>query len=463
MKKLSIWLILTFVVLLGFTSCEVNEPFEACPDISIKVDNETGSAVYRFVAQLDSVQNVRFTWSVDGEDIDTGNLDDLAGQIFDYRFEPGKHTVCVKIASDDCPLEVCTDIDVKRNEDDPCPDLFFESRNYERPSVYKFIADFEGIERMTYEWFVNDELIANSSPNDDNYLIYEFKTPGRYEVCIKTETPDCPNGSSYCKVIEIEEQNEDCTDIAFSRDGDYLYERSGKERSYSWSIDGQTLDDQEVILEEGRKFSLKNLESGTYKICISVVTDECPEGAEFCKEIVIENDSETKCPDLFFVAERDGNNPAYHFEAEFEGMQNIEWLGWFIDGELVEDSNNGDHNKFYYQFAPGKYEVCLKTETPECPQGTSYCKVIEIEDQNENCSDIAFSRDGDYLYERTGKERMYTWSMDGQTIDDQEVVLEEGRKFSLKNLQPGTYNICISVVADECPNGAQFCEEVVIQ
>ena len=114
MKKISIWLITVFAMMLTFTSCEVNEEFETCPEINLEIENEPGSAVYRFIAQLDELEDIRFTWTIDDEEIATGNIDNIIGQILDYRFEPGKHTVCVKVASDDCPIQVCKEIDVVR-------------------------------------------------------------------------------------------------------------------------------------------------------------------------------------------------------------------------------------------------------------------------------------------------------------------------------------------------------------
>ncbi|WP_281987102.1 hypothetical protein [Aquimarina aggregata] len=468
MKKLTNWFLLILTLVLGFTSCEENENFEQCPEIKINVENETGSAVYRFAAQLDEVKDLRFTWSVDGEDVDTGNLNDLAGQILDYRFEAGKHTICVKVASEDCPIQVCTDIEVERDETNPCPDLFFESRQYERPSQYKFIADFRGVNEINYGWFINDEFVEDSSPNEDNYLIWDFKEPGRYEVCIKAETPDCANGTSYCKVIEVAEVNQacpevsfskemeagsvntyvfeanvegvdevselmwyvnndlienstdqqngnrtllyqfapgeykiclkvttpdceegvtyckeiridgDCPNIEFSRDGDSLYERSGEQRDYVWTLNGQVIDDQEVILDNGREFSLRNLQAGTYKICLGIETPECPNGVEFCKEIVIEENDTTKCPELLFT--RNGNTMV----ADFDSVKDVEVYEWLINDEVVEtesnlNGNNRDNELSLEGYNPGTYVVCMIAETPDCPNGVKYCKEIIIE------------------------------------------------------------------------------------
>lgn len=382
MKKIGIWYTCILTFLLVFTSCELNEQFEGCPEIDVTIENESGSAVYRFAAQLNGLEDVRLTWTIDGEEIDTGNLNDVIDQILDYRFEPGEHIVCVKVADDSCPIEVCKDIKVERDENDPCPDLFFESRQYERPSTYKFIADFEGIERVSYGWFVNGELVEDSAPDERNYLIWNFKKPGRYEVCIKTETPDCPEGASYCKVIEVEESDLVCPEVSFSKEieqavaGTYAFEakiEGGDEpREIIWYVNGETI---EPTNEENR-ILVYQFEPGVYEVCIKVITENCPEGVKYCKEIRVEN-----CPELFFEPERDGDTTAYYFyPREFEGIDDVT-LEWFVDGEYVGKSPEFPHNNpFRHDFnEAGRYEVCLMIETPDCPNATSYCKIIEFE------------------------------------------------------------------------------------
>ncbi|WP_299214482.1 hypothetical protein [uncultured Aquimarina sp.] len=473
MKKLSIWCVMIFTLLLGFTSCEENEEFETCPDITINIDNVPGSAVYRFVAQLDGIEDVRFTWSIDGEEVDTGNLNDIAGQIFDYQFEEGTHTICVKVASDTCPLEVCKEIEVERDETDPCPDLFFEARQYERPNKYKFIADFPGIEETPYEWFINGELVENDNQNDDNYLFWEFNEPGRYEVCIKSETPDCPNGASYCKVIEVEEIEERCPEVSFVKEmepgttGTYVFEAQIEEidaaTEIQWYINGDLIENP-TDQQGGARVLTYQFEPGVYEVCLKVFTEDCPDGVIYCKEIRVGEDA---CPDLFFIAEQDGDNPAYYFQVEFEGADQFEWLGWFINGEFVEDSNNGDNNRFYYQFEPGRYEVCLKTETPECPEGTSYCKVIEIPGTTA-CPELFFEaeQDGDnpayYFYPSAfdGIDNVtLEWSVNGDYVGTSS---GHNDPFYFQ-FNPGRYEVCLSVETPDCPEGVTFCKVIEVE
>lgn len=560
MKNLCKWCLLLFALIIGVTSCEDVENFEQCPEITVNIDNVPGSVVYRFVAQIDGIEDVRLTWSVDGDEVDSGNLEDIAGQILDYKFEPGKHTVCVKVASEDCPIEVCKEFEVIRDDNNPCPDLFFEARQHERPSKYKFIADFEGIERATYGWYINDELVEDSNPNEDNYFYWEFDETGRYEVCIKTETPECPEGTSYCKVIEVKEVDgtcpkvyfekemepgtvgtynfeavlkgntegaeikwfinderiehptdpqegarvltyqfdpgaykvclkvftPDCPDGAifckeirvgedscpkpsFSRDGEYLYaDFEGRDdlKWYGWYVNGELVDDEYLNRNRDNKFFLENLEIGTYEICILYETTNCPDPSDnkFCKEIVIERQED--CPKLSFEAEQDGDNPAYYFYPEmFDGMEDVK-LEWYANGDYIGASPDSPlKNPFYYQFNPGRYEICLRVETPECPNGAEFCKVIEIE-KPDGCLNLRFSRDGDYLYaDFEGRDTLkwYGWVVDGTPKEDENLNNGRDNKFSLKDLEKGTYTICIVTETPECPNGTEFCQKITIE
>ncbi|WP_299184413.1 hypothetical protein [uncultured Aquimarina sp.] len=477
MKKLSIWYVMIFSLLLGIISCEEIEELENCPDVTINVDNVSGSAVYRFAAQFDGIEDVRLTWSIDGEEIDTGNLSDIANQIFEYQFEEGTYTVCVKVASDTCPLEVCKEIEVDVDETDPCPDLFFEARQYERPNKYKFIADFPGIEDVRYEWFINGEVVDSDNQNDNNYLFWEFNEPGSYEVCIKTETPDCPNGTSYCKTIEIEETDidEECPELFFiaEQDGDnpayYFqveFEGADQVEWLGWYIDGEFVEDSNS--GDNNRFYYQ-FAPGRYEVCLKTETPECPEGTSYCKIIEIEGDASV-CPELFFEAEQDGDNPAYYFYPNaFDNPNNVPF-SWSINGDYVGTSS--DHNDpFYYQFGTGSFEVCLSVETPECPEGVTFCKVIEIEGSENDCPDLFFTieQEGNtpgynFWAEFEGMSNVsYEWLINGDVVDTETMNSNDRDNYLYYQFGTGTYEICIITETPDCPNGVTFCKTLVIE
>ncbi|MGY3794123.1 hypothetical protein [uncultured Aquimarina sp.] len=474
MKKLSIWCVMIFTLLVGFTSCEEIEELENCPDVTINVDNVAGSAVYRFAAQLDGIQDVELTWSIDGEDVASGNLDDIASQIFEYQFEEGTYTVCVRVASDACPIEVCKEIEVDIDETNPCPDLFFETRQLDRPNSYKFIADFPGIEETRFEWFINGEVVVTDGQNADNYLFWDFEEVGTYEVCIKTETPDCPEGTSYCKVIEVQEVDERCPELFFiaEQDGDnpayyFQVEFEGADQIewLGWYINGEFVEDSNN--GDNNRFYYQ-FAPGRYEVCLKTETPECPQGTSYCKVIEIEGDA--VCPELFFEAEQDGDNPAYYFyPGAFDGIEEYP-MSWSVNNEFVGTTQSHDE-PFYYQFAPGSYEVCAAVETPNCPQGVTFCKVIEIEETGTSCPNLFFTVDqeGDtpgynFRAEFEGMSDIsYEWTINGDVVDREIVDSNERDNYLYYQFGSGTYEICIIAETPDCPNGTIFCKTIVIE
>lgn len=460
-------------MMLTFTSCEVNEEFETCPEINLEIENEPGSAVYRFIAQLDELEDIRFTWTIDDEEIATGNIDNIIGQILDYRFESGKHTVCVKVASDDCPIQVCKEIDVVRDETDPCPDLFFESRTNEKPSTYKFIADFEGIERLDYGWYINGELVEDSSPNERNYLIWDFEEPGVYEVCIKTETDECPEGASYCKEIRVEESDLACPEVFFRKemepgtDGTYVFEAviegTDEVSEILWYVNDQQVENA-TDQQEGSRVLVQEFGPGVYEVCLKVTTPDCPDGVVYCKEIRVGQ----TCPELTFEAERDGDNLAYYFYPRyFDGIEETP-ISWSVNQDFV-GTTQGHDEPFYFQFAPGRYEVCMLIETEDCPEGVSFCKVIEID---YDCPELFFEmeQEGDtpgynfYASFDRMQDTSYEWTINGEVVD-REIVdsNEEKDDYLYYQFGAGTYEICIIAETPNCPQGVRYCKTLVIE
>lgn len=387
MKKLGIWYLLVLTFVLGFTSCET-EDFNNDPKVEIVIDNKEGSAVYSFEAKTSGIDNdAQTVWSVDGNDIEGEDEENIINQILDYLFEPGKHTICVRIITEQRTIEACTDIEVEVDENNPCPDLFFRSKQYQGRFTYKFFANFRGINEVSYGWYINDRLVEDSAPDEDNYLIWDFKEPGRYEVCIKTETPNCPEGVSYCKVIEVEESSLVCPEVSFTKEiepgtvGTYTFgakiEGADEVSQILWYVDGNPVESpKNNDPQVGSRTLVYQFNSGVHEVCLKVITPDCPEGVKYCKEIRVGD-----CPDLFFEPERDGDKAAYYFyPGAFEGIDDAT-LKWFVNGEYVGTSPEFPHNNpFYYEFeGPGKYEVCLETGTPECSSGASFCKTIEFE------------------------------------------------------------------------------------
>ncbi|TSE08621.1 hypothetical protein [Aquimarina algiphila] len=380
MKKIGIWYFLILSLLLGFTSCDdETEDFDNDPKVEIVIDNKEGSAVYSFEAKTIGIDdNAQVIWSVDGKDIEGEDQQNIINQILDYLFKPGKHTICVRVITEQRTIEACAEINVDVDQNNPCPDLFFKAKRYQGPFTYKFIANFEGVENASYEWSVNGELVQEASQNDNQYLIYNFEQAGEYEVCIMTETPDCPQGVSYCKVIEVKDDNNGlCPELSFITEGNLLFANFPEMEeleAYEWFVDGQLVETES--LQNQDRDDLLNLESynpGTYTVCIKAETPDCPNGTEFCKEVVIPEPKPIDCSVFDLVNFKD--------KAAVAGAISITDIDpnsvvWTIDGTVITPITPRVARLTDHVTQPGKYEICYKAVSPTC--GTLE-KCIEID------------------------------------------------------------------------------------
>jgi len=286
----------------------------------------------------------------------------------------------------------------ENEETDPtisdCPELSFIQEGKE------LLANFEELNTLeVYEWFVNDELIETEALQNqrDNKLDLKTYTPGTYTVCIKAETPDCPNGAEFCMEVVIEDEtNESCPDLNFTRDGAYLFanfEGIDTLEFYAWQITGGALDNESIIENEGvsfqgdNKYSLKDLQSGTYTICLISESPTCVQAEPFCKEIVIEEsgnngnngdnegdsntdngeEDEIDCSkDAILAVSSDVRVVVslISLPADVDKFTSV----WSIDG-VVTNSNSSINN--YMDFTElgliaGTYEVCYEFSSQAC-------------------------------------------------------------------------------------------------
>jgi len=136
---------------------------------------------------------------------------------------------------------------------------------------------------------------------------------------------------------------------------------------------------------------------------------------------------ERRCPELNFTSEiLNRFNLAYQFEASFPGLEALGSYSWFVDGVFIEadgPDNQGDNLLLRNFEAPGVYEICMKAETENCPEGIEFCKRIEI---LEACPELFFEFEqepGTFGYTFSSNfEGMnlvtYQWFVDNEPIEE---------------------------------------------
>jgi len=170
-----------------------------------------------------------------------------------------------------------------------CPDIPFDITPL-GDNLYNIVPGFEVKNGYQVFFKINEEII-NDVVVDGRPFSRQF-IPGVYNICIKVITPDCPRGNEVCKEIKVEQI---CPDLFFEfeqEQGTFLYTFLANfvditDVTYDWFIDDQFIEsdggangDNELVFE---------LDFGVRKICIKTEgTPNCPNGAEFCKEIEVQ-------------------------------------------------------------------------------------------------------------------------------------------------------------------------------
>ncbi len=182
-------------------ACEIPA---TCPELEFSFEiTDSGALEYLFEASFSNLEETAsYSWFLNGNFIELDGPGSNGDNILTIDFnEPGINEVCILAETANCPEGVtfCREIDV----DFICPELFFTIEQ-QGPSLFNFIADFENIETTFYQWSIDNEFIEpDGGEAGDNMLAFEF-SPGIFEICIRTETPDCPTGTTFCMELVVE-------------------------------------------------------------------------------------------------------------------------------------------------------------------------------------------------------------------------------------------------------------------
>ncbi len=467
-----------FILSMLVQSCIEDDELNPCREPRFTIKRSDNPNMVVATADFEGIDDVAYSWFVNDSLVQNMELSDNRINQFDFLFpEAGTYTICLVIFSEDCDqrLEFCVDITIER--DRPCFEPEFEIKETDRPDLFKFVADFEGIDSLVYGWYVDGELVEVEELGDkrDNLLIWDFE-PGVYEVCIIVRADVCQNNLEFCKRIEVEAPK--CPELSFTATEDpenvYLFEANfeGKEElRYKWFINDDLVDTENIDSTSTDHQLFWQFSPGEYNVCIVAVTDRCEE-LEFCMFIVAEEPP--GCPDLFFEKEKISDRN-YKFFADFEGIDSLEWYGWFINDELIENEgtmNNGDNYLNHVFTEEGTYEVCLMTETPDCPRGTTYCTTIEVQFNNP-CKTLSFKAEKEpnipaytFTADFDGRDDVtYIWSVyvndDLQGSEVRHAGSNDDHEFYWQ-FQPGEeYLVCLRQDGADCAN-YKVCKEIMI-
>ena len=402
------------LALLGlFISCEEKEDDEnTCPEFKIEreIQNEDGSSS---IFKVSDDTNGQFMWYVNDELVLEIHADNNRAELA-YSFpEAGTYTICAKNLNDECDAEIeaCLEViyDGKDDTVDACPDLSITKSLISNDGLtYKFIAS--GAPESRYSWFINDEYVQTVLEGDnDKYLTYEFSENGIYSICVGVETPECPKGVKTCVELEIKDVSEiTCTldfETIFKPSDDISIQKvvfeafgsvSNSDAKYFWIIN-----DKDIKSDNSARLENIFYKNGTYQVCVFTETPECPNGIEYCKEVIVDNIVENTqpafnitvdnpvqektveaCVDLTYDYSISSDNVnKYVLEATlFEDMMDSNYVWYINKNNADQDVYIGSGRVFEYEFTEvGEYTIRAFVETPECPMGVTFSKDYKVE------------------------------------------------------------------------------------
>lgn len=444
-------MITTVLIVVLLSACNTDE--SPCPGVGVEVEIDSANLTAHVVAT--GLEDLDFDLYVNDVLVESVTAGELTDTSFDFEFEPGEYKVCIVAESESCDqrIEGCVEFKIEDPNVDECLGLRF-SKEPINDFRYKFFADFEGMETIAYDWYVDGELVDSEplTDNRDNLLEYEF-APGTYSVCIAATTEECGE-VEYCREVVIEEE---CVEeVSFETEMEnthyYYFYADFPEKEftkYKWYVDDELVDVENVEGEDTDHKLFWEFDLGTHTICLVTDQDGC-ESVEYCEEIVVE---ERCAEEVYFDWEKE-NTFSYFFYADFPEKDHTKYK-WYINDEVVDVENaegeETDH-KLFWQFDEGTYNVCLVTDQDGC-ETVEYCEEIVVEAVD--CVTMSYTSDlntetNTYTFTADFEARdniTYIWKVyindDFQGSEVREAGSDDDHQFQWQ-MEPGVeYEICL--------------------
>lgn len=298
------------------------------------------------------------------------------------------------------------------------------------------------------EWSVN-----GTSYQTGPSIQFQATEAGLYEICAQYETPDCPEGVTFCEVVEVSEdciEVDDCPldfEVMVNGCEAVLYLSGSTDGAVFYYVNGELVNSGEMVFTYQLPYNMSGV-GVNYTFC--AVYDGICEQTEFCESLVVSscvdcgieiNYTEESCGEFIFTAD------------VASGWQDVLW---YLDGALIGE------NVWQQEISLGEglHEVCAVFETPNCDYTEACVTVIGCAE--ETC-DLDYSIDMSACGE-------YTVSINQAPADAQVFVLFLGQLIPVVNntavIIPDItdlFEVCVLFETPDCPDGVFECEMIELQ
>lgn len=468
LKNLSTILLISMAFLMASCFGEDENP---CPDARFTISVDSTDLSYTLTAE--NLEDIIYSWYIDGQLVETEDLDSLRDNLFSLNLDSGTYTVCIKGESEICggEFEFCLPVEVgDRSEWGFCPEPKFSVHRL-GDFEYKFLADvFPGRDSIEYSWIVDgDTVLTEELGSERHHKLIRNLEPGVHTICIVADVEGC-HETIFCKEVDTN-GGPNCAELHFEveegEDGHFTFISNfeGKDSvTYKWYVNGSYVDAENYEGHTTDHLLEKHFGPGTHEVCIKTL-DECE--SWYCSTVYVDG----HCPEVFFHTEDLGDG-AFLFEADFRNRE-ITPYKWYVNGEFVEAENfEGDttDNILSKEFAAGHYTICIKSYVEGCEQSV-YCEEVEVGGETAACRELAFTgeRDGDsmtYVFtaDFEGRDEVkYEWyvKVNGEWVggESREPGSADDHVFSWQFEHGVSYTVCLK--QHGCDEN-KVCEEFII-
>ena len=370
------------------------------------------------------------------------------GHFADHCYETnGEYIVTANYSSDDCSEATFETLVVVDCFGQCELDVEYEINDCEGYAVFEASNFPDG---ATINWFVDNigEVFESGVTTFDVAM-----EPGGHFVCASYESVQCAETVWWCYDFVIE----DCTpcpeSIAWGPQdecGNTIFWIPGLPEltpGIEWTFgDEATYESSYAVTEYWFE------SNGTFEVCASFETPECPQGVTLCAEVVIDCYDEA-CPIEFYMSEQIGCG-CYEFEigSSTDGAS-IVWD--FGDGTTME---SGHFTQHCYE-TDGQYVITALYNSPTCEN-----QLYTLGEADVNCEvgpcdleiDLTAIECGWMMFEASGFPEGTTiwWEVDGVFTQ------ESGTLFDVEFDDYEVHVVCAVFETPECPQGSWACMEV---
>jgi len=293
------------------------------------------------------------------------------------------------------------------------------------------------------------------------YPVHTYDQPGYYQICLSISSNDSTCFDMYCITALVGNDTLGCqADFAYfpavdsaNPNGNYhtfqFVDMSfGNPTSWMWHFgDGSGSSEQNPVHTFGT--------DGVYQVCLTIQNADSSCYSEYCREIVVQNDT-TSCMSQFsYFADSSQNQHLIQFVDLSEG--NID--SWFWD--FGDGASSVDQNPVHAYNTTGFFNVCLTVQGTDGNCFSNSCQTVVVQNDSATCiaqytyypdsSQSPFSLQ--FVDLSYGNITNWFWEFgDGTSSYEQNPM----HTFA----QEGVYEVCLTINGTNCQSA--WCEEVLV-